>query len=535
MRPANKGEIPDSEKDKYLQAVREYIKYFVGEDAAKLVKKEDLCPLTDFATPEQGEPSPDISATTATESLYFSKTDRMVTEDVDFLFEADTPSNVSPDTQPTKPTQEPQPRITVGYGVMYAIDIAGEERRSAADIMKRKAKGLFGGLMADLRNIEIKTLGGGSIGIGKLFDPDKWKAAMGIVDLDIDTVDNHITNVIKNDMPRSNVNVNVWDRKALINFLNERGKITPEVRDKINEAPYSVVLEVRKEDASYHDFNKQKVADICTRAFGTSTNLTNFMWGNKITPEDVILISDIQSKYKQRSAYDMRRPQSNDTSSNSSSVSSAKTKESMQTQFYPNPVDKILAILFEDVDADVLMEKKRKLTHLDNVVADFRKKISRCGSKNILGAADTIRKYADVVKFGDGSKRGVYKNAVEEFLKLADDTQMDNFVSNKARGSNDDRNALMFLWKCVENADIPAREPEDGQKQPTGSTEQKKIPPATGYRDDDSPDKYIVDMYIVPSKRLTSKNRKNQNAAFDDGTVRAKPSNEPYKPEDMRM
>ena len=109
-------------------------------------------------------------------------------------------------------------------------------------------------------------------------------------------------------------------------------------------------------------------------------------------------------------------------------------------------------------------------------------------------------------------------------------------MSNKAKGSNDDRNALMFLWKCVENADIPAREPEDGQKQPTGSTEQKSTSSTPSYRDDaDSPNKYIVDMYIVPSKRLTSKNRKNQNAAFDDGTVRAKPSNEPYKPEDMRM
>ena len=42
-------------------------------------------------------------------------------------------------------------------------------------------------------------------------------------------------------------------------------------------------------------------------------------------------------------------------------------------------------------------------------------------------------------------------------------------------------------------------------------------------------------MYIVPSKRLTSKNRKNQNQVFDDGTVGARPSDEPYKPEDMRM
>ena len=42
-------------------------------------------------------------------------------------------------------------------------------------------------------------------------------------------------------------------------------------------------------------------------------------------------------------------------------------------------------------------------------------------------------------------------------------------------------------------------------------------------------------MYIIPHKRLTSKNRKNKNEVYDDGTINAKPSDEPYKPDDMRM
>ena len=433
------------------------------------MKKEDLCPLTDFAAPEQGEPKSDISAETAAESTYFSKMDRLVTEDVDFLFEADAQSDVSSDTQAPETTQEPLPRVTVGYGVMYAIDVAGEQRRSAADIMKRKAKGLFGGLMADLRNIEIKTLGGGSIGIGKLFDPDKWKAAVGIVDLDIDTVDNNIENVIKNDMPRSDALVNVWDSRTLIDFLNQRRKITPEVKEKIGKTTYSVVIEVRKSDASYREFNKQKVADICDRAFGTSTNLTHALWGNKVKADDVILVSDIESKYRYTSSYNMKHKPTDSTSStgkaqtnppkSNANPSPKAAKESLET-FPGNSVDRILAILFEDADVDILTEKRRKRTHLDNVAADFRKKIAKCGSKNILASAEAIRRYADGAKVGDESSRGAYKQVVEDFLKLADDAQMEKFVDDKAKGSDIDKNALMFLWKCVENANIPAREPE---------------------------------------------------------------------------
>jgi hypothetical protein len=41
--------VDESERSNYLKYVQTYVKYFVGEDAAKLIKKNDLCPLVDFS------------------------------------------------------------------------------------------------------------------------------------------------------------------------------------------------------------------------------------------------------------------------------------------------------------------------------------------------------------------------------------------------------------------------------------------------------------------------------------------------------
>ena len=86
--------------------------------------------------------------------------------------------------------------------------------------------------------------------------------------------------------------------KSIVNFLNENRKLTPEIKDKILKAFYSVVIEIEKTDASYQEFNKESVSEICTMAFGTLGNLTNGLTGNKVRPDDVILINDIKTKQK---------------------------------------------------------------------------------------------------------------------------------------------------------------------------------------------------------------------------------------------
>ena len=45
----------------------------------------------------------------------------------------------------------------------------------------------------------------------------------------------------------------------------------------------------------------------------------------------------------------------------------------------------------------------------------------------------------------------------------------------------------------------------------------------------------MVDMYIIPHKRIKSKNRKNKNDVYYDGTINSKPSDKPYKSDDIRL
>lgn len=172
-----------------------------------------------------------------------------------------------------------------GFAIFYGIDVAGSQKMGFSETMKRKTKGLFGGMLADLMNVEVKTLGGGSIKVGRLFDPAKWKNAIGAPDINISTVDNNIQGIIHNDYPQSSAQVRIYDRDSLINLLRERRKNEPEIEERIRAAKYSVTIQVQKKDGAYKEFTKEKIADICTRAFGTSLNVTN---RNKVTAADVI-------------------------------------------------------------------------------------------------------------------------------------------------------------------------------------------------------------------------------------------------------
>ena len=199
---------------------------------------------------------------------------------------------------------------------------------------------------------------------------------MGIIDLDIDTMDNNIAGIIDNDFPRNDVTVKVWDGKSLVNYLNEKRKLTPEIKDKILKAFYSVVIEIRKTDASYQEFNKEKVAEICTRAFGTAGNLTNGMRGNKVRPDDIILINDIESKYKTKSSYELPRGPKDSTTSGKGSP----TRESISNIC---SIDDIMRILFEN-DEHILEESG------NHTSAHIKEQIDKYGSKNILLKKDQI-------------------------------------------------------------------------------------------------------------------------------------------------
>jgi hypothetical protein len=63
---------------------------------------------------------------------------------------------------------------------------------------------------------------------------------------------------------------------------------------------YAVTLLVGKNDVSYDEYSKEKVAEIFTRAFGDALKLAKFR-RIEIKPDDLILIDGYESEYKTQS------------------------------------------------------------------------------------------------------------------------------------------------------------------------------------------------------------------------------------------
>jgi hypothetical protein len=181
-----------------------------------------------------------------------------------------------------------------------------------------------------------------------VFDPQAWKSAAGMPDINIATVDNNIQGIIHNDFPQSSAQVRVYDKTTLINLIRKQRKTSPEIERKINAANYSVTIMVEKRDGAYREFTKEKVADICTRAFGTAANVMNF---NKVTKDDVIQIGGWNSEQKVQSVYDVRR----NNSTNSMSANSASAKESQVFILRGDIVESILNDLFGEVITEELI------------------------------------------------------------------------------------------------------------------------------------------------------------------------------------
>jgi hypothetical protein len=92
--------------------------------------------------------------------------ERKLMESLDMLFEADAPEGTPPEEPPTGGSSTPETPegenndddkkeegVNKGFCIFYAIDIEGQKRRGLWNMAKRKAKGLFGGMWADLMNI----------------------------------------------------------------------------------------------------------------------------------------------------------------------------------------------------------------------------------------------------------------------------------------------------------------------------------------------------------------------------------------------
>lgn len=174
---------------------------------------------------------------------------------------------------------------------------------SFVDSIKGKMRGLFGGMLADLRNVKINVLGQ-SVQIGKALDWDKWRETAGLEWIDKNTVPYDIQRAFNDDdggFPNNDVSITIMGRDPLITQLDRKGKASPNIISKIKKALNSIVITVNTRDPNYPKYTTRSIAKVLSKALGTYDNVVNT---NSVSEKDVLKIDDMEGLYKHKSNYD---------------------------------------------------------------------------------------------------------------------------------------------------------------------------------------------------------------------------------------
>jgi hypothetical protein len=85
-----------------LNFAKDYIKYFVGEDAVKLVSDEDLQPMVDLRDAELSSTEPATGTPTISESYYsISHKEKFINETINRIFEEEESPGGETATEPS--------------------------------------------------------------------------------------------------------------------------------------------------------------------------------------------------------------------------------------------------------------------------------------------------------------------------------------------------------------------------------------------------------------------------------------------------
>lgn len=116
--------------------------------------------------------------------------------------------------------------------------------------------------------------------------------------IDKDKLVSKVVEQFERDFSGTNISthdVSVDQRKDILTKLNRYKRLTPklagEIKGKIPEDVFSVVIQVGDEDVKFSDYNEASVAKTMTKAFGTSGNLVDF---NSVSEKDVIRVANVQ-------------------------------------------------------------------------------------------------------------------------------------------------------------------------------------------------------------------------------------------------
>lgn len=309
--------IEPSRKKEFTEKIKDYITFFAGKNYANMVDESDVHPI--FNAPEKPEETPEPEPETTSESrvkdtLFINRGSRMVSEDVDSFFGGVLVTEADDDETSDKPADEKDMDVK-GYAVDFLFYKGGKQTSMLGGKPAKTSK-FFSGMLADLANFKIAT-SYGNIPIGKYIS--KMSRAVRATKVNINDVDNHIRNVIKNKMPQSSAIVRVYDCPSLSSTLMYSQQWRPEYQSLFNGCEYAVTIEVEKRDKAYEQYNRKMVSEICTMAFGDANKV--FKLRRNVVKEDgVIKIENYKSEYRSQSIYDKRSSGKDGASSTSESI-----------------------------------------------------------------------------------------------------------------------------------------------------------------------------------------------------------------------
>ena len=193
-------EFLSSEKKNFFQKIQDYVNFFAGENYAKQIKQDDLTPLfttdgepedektdgnkEDKETVGSEEPSGKEAVSESFGAIFINSGDRRFSSSIDHWFDSrvDVVCEAEEDDKKVK-----------GYALNFLFYKGGEPVFNLPG-GKAKTFGLIGGVLADIGNLKIKTLGGGEIPVGKYLA--KSTRLFRATKINITDVDNHVRGVI---------------------------------------------------------------------------------------------------------------------------------------------------------------------------------------------------------------------------------------------------------------------------------------------------------------------------------------------------
>ena len=329
-----------------FETLKTYVKYFVGEDESNEIRTEHLSPIykdeernkEEQENNKQGEKDQNKEEGEKEESDTLNESfDKLANGICSLLFEASDTTKFQDadlddqeiDASYDNTEDAVEKSIVIGFRANYTISVQGSTNGSLQDSLKKRGKGgLFGGVIADLKNIKI-DIAGTKVNVGHILDKDKWKEAAGVVDIDAESVDNDVHNAFKTEFPNSDIVVKTWKSNELINQLNRIDRLTPDIKGRLDSSEYSITIEVKDRDPNYDHYNRETIAEIASRAFGTTKTILD---RNKVNKNDVIKIENVEQGLglykKQKSAYDDANNRYDTTSSSRLSRPEKKVSES---------------------------------------------------------------------------------------------------------------------------------------------------------------------------------------------------------------